>query len=237
MRYSCGMFTMKAVIFDFDGVLANTEPLHYRMFRDVLAEEGLTLTFEDYTTMYVGLTDAACFHAVLEACGQRPRYGRINSLVEKKTRRMQAALLREPVLLPGIAEFVRAAGAQYRLAVASGALREEIELTLERAGFRDAFEHITAAQDVPNGKPAPDPYEHAVRHLNRRIPLLPGECLAIEDTPHGVSAARRAGLRCLAVATSVSQDELWEADAVTLSLDGYDLAALASKLWAPSTVR
>jgi HAD superfamily hydrolase (TIGR01509 family) len=230
------MNTLKAIIFDFDGVLADTEPLHYRMFREVLAEEGLTLTLEDYTTAYVGLTDAACFHAVLEASGETPTYGRLNSLVEKKTRRMQAALLHEPVLLPGVEEFVRAAGADYRLAVASGALREEIELTLARAGFREAFEHITSAEDVPNGKPAPDPYLHAVRHLCRRRFLLPAECLAIEDTPHGVAAARRAGLRCLAVATSVPQDDLWEADAITLSLGGYDLAALASKLWAPSAV-
>lgn len=230
------MRDLKAIIFDFDGVLADTEPLHFRMFRDVLGEEGLALTQADYSTRYVGLTDAACFHAVLEACGERATYGRINSLVEKKTRRMQAALLREPVLLPGIAEFVRAAGAAYRLAVASGALREEIELTLERAGFRDAFEHITAAEDVPNGKPAPDPYLHAVRALSRRGPLSPGDCLAIEDTPHGIAAARRAGLRCLAVASSVPQDELWEADAVTLSLNGFDLSQLAAKLWAPSMV-
>ena len=230
------MNTLKAVIFDFDGVLANTEPLHYRMFRDVLAEEGITLTLSDYSAIYVGLTDAACFHAVLEAFGEKPTYGLLNRLVEKKTRRLQAALLHEPVLLPGVDAFVRATGAQYRLAVASGALREEIELTLARAGFRNAFEHITSAEDVPNGKPAPDPYLHAVRHLCRKGPVLPSECLAIEDTPHGVAAARRAGLRCLAVATSVPQDELWEADAVTLSLDGYDLAALVAKLWAPSAV-
>ncbi len=230
------MSGLKAIVFDFDGVLADTEPLHFRMFRDVLAEEGLTLTQADYSTRYVGLTDAACFHAVLEAQGERPTYGRLNSLVEKKTRRMQAALLHEPVLLPGIAEFVRAAGASYRLAIASGALLEEIELTLERAGFRDAFEHITAAEDVPNGKPAPDPYLHAVRSLSRLGLLLPGECLAIEDTPHGVAAARAAGLRCLAVATSVPREDLWDADVVALSLQGFDLSALAAKLWAVSPV-
>lgn len=230
------MNELKAIVFDFDGVLADTEPLHFRMFREVLAEEGLTLVQADYSTRYVGLTDAACFHAVLEAHGERPTYGRLNCLVEKKTHRMQAALLHEAVLMPGIAEFVRAAGTSYRLAIASGALRREIELTLERAGFRDAFEHITAAEDVPNGKPDPDPYLHAVRALSRRRPLLPGECLAIEDTPHGVAAARKAGLRCLAVATSVDQEELWEADAVTISLAGYDLSALAAKLWSPSTV-
>lgn len=230
------MTTLKAIIFDFDGVLADTEPLHYRMFREVLAEEGVTLTLEEYTTSYVGLTDAACFQAVLEARGACPKSGWINELVGRKTSRMQASLRLEPVLLPGIAEFVATAGASYRLAVASGALREEIEVTLDRAGFRGAFEHITAAQDVLRGKPAPDPYLYAVRALNLTRPLAAAECLAIEDTPHGVAAARKAGLRCLAVATSVPQDELWEADAVTLSLHGYDLSALASKLWAPSVV-
>ncbi|MGQ0812495.1 MAG: HAD family hydrolase [Nitrospiraceae bacterium] len=222
---------LKAIIFDFDGVLADTEPLHFRMFQTVLAEEGLPLTPEDYADKYVGLTDEACFEAILAAHGSRTTSQSAAELVARKTTLMQAALKTHKVLAPGVTDFVTAASRRYRLAVASGALRDEIELILGLAHLRHAFEQITAAQDVANGKPDPDLYLLTLHRLNERAPLAASECLAIEDTPHGIRAARAAGIRCLAVATTLPLDQLGEATAVTPTLAQCDLASLVQRLW------
>lgn len=228
------MYCLKAIIFDFDGVLADTEPLHYRMFERVLGEQGIVLTYEEYERRYIGLTDEECFQAVCEA-QRRPLSGRIlRNLMAYKTELMQQALCEQRVLIPGVQGFVKAAAERYRLAIASGALRKEIELVLDHAGLRDLFEHISSAEDVSQGKPQPDLYLHAVAWLNASRPLRPSECLAIEDTAYGVTAAQRAGLRCLAVATSLDPIHLAHADAVMVRLGDCDLSPLIRRFWAGS---
>ncbi|MEW6246845.1 MAG: HAD family phosphatase [Nitrospirota bacterium] len=222
---------LKAVLFDFDGVLADTEPLHFRMFQRVLADSGLTLTAPDYAARYLGLTDEACFVAVYAAQGLSVSEELLAQLVRRKTELMQDALRADPGIMPGVTEFARKLSGRYRLAVVSGALREEIRLCLEQAGLLEAFEHITAAQDVKNGKPAPEPYLHALRRLARTAPLIGSECFAIEDSLHGIRAARAAGMRCLAVATTYAPQDLHAADAVVSSLEACEFASLVRRLW------
>ena len=222
---------LKAIIFDFDGVLADTEPLHFRMFQQVLQEEGLPLSEQDYYDKYVGLDDKGCFEAILSEHGRPSPPKTIRRLVERKTVMMLEHLKTTPVVYPGIVEFVKSAAGRYRLAIVSGALRPEIELILQTGGMRTDFEHITSAEDTRNGKPDPEGYRHALQALNRKAPVLASECLVIEDTLFGIQAAHAAGVRCLAVSTTFPADQLADADATASTLKGYDLASLARRFW------
>mgnify|MGYP001576941451 FL=1 len=222
---------LKAIIFDFDGVLADTEPLHFMMFQRVLQEEGLPLSEHDYYQKYVGFDDRGCFHAILSEHGRDTAPETIHRLVERKAAVMLGHLTTTRVVYPGAVEFVKNAAGRYRRAIVSGALRHEIEFILKSAGMRDDFEHITAAEDVQDGKPAPDGYLHALQALNQRAPLLASECLVIEDTFFGIQAAHAAGMRCLALSTTFPPDRLGIADAVTTTLQGCDLASLARRFW------
>lgn len=151
------MATIKAVMFDFDGVLFDTEPLHFEMFRQVLRMEGVTLAPDRYHARYVGLTDQACFRAVLTDSGWTAVTAEtLDRLVQCKTGLMQDALRKTLPVLSGVREFVAAVTETCRTAIASGALRQEIALCLELAGMTSMFEHISAAQDVRQGKSWPD---------------------------------------------------------------------------------
>lgn len=222
---------LKAIIFDFDGVLADTEPLHFRMFQQVLQEERIPLGEDEYYQKYVGFDDRDCFHAILSEHGRSTSPETIRRLVAQKAVMMLDHLKATPVVYPGIKEFVKSVASRYRLAVVSGALRQEIELILQTAAMRADFEHITSAEDVRNGKPDPEGYLHALRSLNRNTPILAQECLVIEDTLFGIQAAHAAGMRCLAVSTTFPADQLTSADAIASTLKGYDLESLARRFW------
>lgn len=222
---------LKAILFDFDGVLADTEPIHFMMFQQVLAETGLSLSKGEYYDRYVGFNDKECFQVILSAHGRSAPSETIQRLIDRKAVLLLDHLKSNLIIFPGVLDFVTDAAKHYRLAIVSGALRHEIDYVLEAAGMRNAFEHITAAQDVRHGKPDPEGYLHALRGLDRRSPLHRSECLVIEDTVAGIQAAQTAGMRCLAVANTYPESELAMADAVTSTLKGYDLQSLARTLW------
>ena len=222
---------LKAIILDFDGVLADTEPLHFKMFQRVLHEEGLPLSEQDYYQKYVGLDDKGCFQAVLSAHGRPASPETVRRLVERKAALMLERIKVTPVIYPGIEDFIKRAAGRYRLAIVSGALRHEIELILKSVGLRSSFEHITSAEDIRNGKPDPEGYLHAWRALNRGAAVQASDCLVIEDTIAGIQAAHAAGMRCLAVSTTYPADQLAGADAVVSTLKGYDLEAIECRFW------
>ena len=222
---------LKAIILDFDGVLADTEPLHFKMFQRVLHEEGLPLSEQDYYQKYVGLDDKGCFQTILSANGRPAPPETVRRLVERKAALMLERIKVTPVIYPGIEDFIKRAAGRYRLAIVSGALRHEIELILEAVGLRSSFEHITAAEDIRNGKPDPEGYLRALQALNRRAAVHASDCLVIEDTIAGIQAAHAAGMRCLAVSTTYPADQLAGADAVVSTLKGYDLEAIERRFW------
>ena len=221
---------LKVIMFDFDGVVVDTEPIHFMMFQRVLEEEGLPLSRRDYYDKYVGLDDKGCFHAVFTAHGRPAPAGTIQQLVERKAARLLEHIKTNLVFFPGVVEFITMAASRYRLAIVSGALRHEINYILDTAGIRKAFEHITAAEDVRHGKPDPEGYLHALRSLSQQSAVRVSECLVIEDTPPGIEAAHAAGMRCLAVSNTYPLAQLTMADAVTETLKGYDLTTLERRL-------
>lgn len=215
--------SLRAILFDFDGVIANTEPVHLRLFQEVLRGEGLDLTESDYQEKYLGLDDAACFEAVSRDQERGLSPEKKKRLVLKKNAALLAYVQGKSLILPGVHEFLERVTQRYYLAIVSGALRNEIQSILTASRIDAKFHLIVSAEDVQQGKPDPEGFETAVRRLNRdHVPtseiLLPQECLAIEDSPWGIEASHKAGMKCLAVMTSYPRERLAGADLVVPNL-------------------
>ncbi len=226
---------LRAIIFDFDGVIADTEPYHLRAFQQVLAREGIVLTETDYYSTYLGMDDRECFRSVLVRHGRRGGARKLSALIRAKSRLFTASVRGDLTFTPGAIAFVKKASRSYPLAIASGALHREILMILDTGGIANAFPVIISAEDIRKGKPDPEGFISALRGINAHLrsqgrpedPVAPGECLVIEDSPFGIEAARRAGMPCLALATSYDEEELGGACAVRKDLRGLTLAALA----------
>lgn len=211
---------IRAVVFDFDGVLANSEPLHFQAFLDVAAEEGLQLTKAAYYEKYLGFDDVGAFRAMSSDAGLSWNDVLIASLVERKAARMEALERGMSVLFPGAEDAVRRMSTLGSIAIASGALRHEIERVLEREGLRSLFPVLVAAEDTPASKPDPAPYLRAVDLLRALDSTLAArECVAVEDSRWGLQSARHAGLRTIAVTHSYPAVDLAEADVIIRDLD------------------
>jgi beta-phosphoglucomutase-like phosphatase (HAD superfamily) len=218
---------VRAIVFDFDGVIANSEPLHYRAFHDVLAEAGADLSEKDYYDRYLGYDDVGVFKTVATDRGLTWDTERITALVARKAARIEVLERDMSMLFPGADEAVRRAAAAVPIAIASGALGAEIRKVLERERLAKYFTAIVAAEDTPVSKPAPDPYLRAVALL---APALGGaiaaaDVIAVEDSPWGLQSARAAGLRTVAVAHTYAASAL-DADLVIGSIGELDIDRL-----------
>ncbi len=206
---------VRALIFDFDGVLADTEGVHCAAFQSALAGVGVVLSHDDYFERFLGLPDRDCLAAACAHAGVDATPARIETLLAHKraafARRAQTA-----GLYSGVAETLRRLHAHFILAIASGAFRDEIEPILERAQVRPLFSAVLGADDVSRGKPAPDPFLCALRALGAThdLQVSAAECIVIEDAPRGIEAAHAAGMRCIAVTTHHDRSALAAADAV-----------------------
>jgi HAD superfamily hydrolase (TIGR01509 family) len=225
---------LRAIIFDFDGVIADSETIHFAVFQRVLGEKGLFLSQEEYYADYLGYDDKGCFVAFLTAHGHPVSQPVIDQLVGRKAAAYFDYIKEHQVIFPGVRDLIRDAATAHRLAICSGALRHEIEFILEQAGIRKEFDHITSAEDVAHGKPNPEGFLHALAALNRHgagKPLTAQECLVIEDSLPGIRGAHAAGMKVLAVANTHCIEELHEADAITASLADVKLQELNRRLW------
>jgi beta-phosphoglucomutase len=199
---------LKAVVFDFDGVIADSEPLHLRAYQTVLQRDGIELTPDDYYKRYLGFDDSGLFRALAQDRGIELDHDQVDSWVESKSEIIAEMLSSDGVLFPGAAACVRMLAERFPLAIASGALESEIEIVLERAGLADCFKTIASASDGVRGKPAPDLYLLAIGKLRDFVSLDADSCLAIEDSKWGLEAAHRAGLRTVAVTHTYPAAEL-----------------------------
>lgn len=208
--------TPDAVVFDFDGVLANTEPLHLRVYQTLAAEHGFSFTSDEYYERYLGFDDVGVFEALSRDKGLRVDGERMTALIERKTVLFQSLVRDSSVVFAGTAACLRAMRAVCPIAIASGALGHEIALVLSGAGLDGVVPIVVAAGDTPRGKPAPDPYQLAMERLSaaagRR--LRPEASVAIEDSRWGLESARDAGLLTVGLTTSYPASELGEPDLV-----------------------
>lgn len=210
---------LRAIVFDFDGVIADTEPMHLEAFQRVLAERGFPLDPADYYQRYLGYDDAGVIEAVARDRGHPLDPHAIREVVGRKARVLESLIGDAQLLFPGVRECVDRCAAQVPLAIASGARGHEIDMILRHAGLRDAFPVIVGAEDTAHSKPAPDPYALAVQRLKARVPdLTAGQCVAIEDSRWGIESARAAGLRTVAVAHTYAADSFHGVDFVAGTL-------------------
>lgn len=217
---------MRAVLFDFDGVLVDSEPLHFRAMHDALVAEGFTIDEEEYWRHLLAHDDRGAIRIALERHGVPFDGARIEAVTRRKAEAFEALLAGIP-FFPGVKELVRALHREVPLAIASGARRVEIEAILEAGGLRDAFDAVVGIDDVSRSKPSPEPYLTAMARLSTRAPgLEPGQCLVIEDSYTGIAAGLAAGMRVLAVTNSYPAAKLAAAHRVVDSLAGLDSAGL-----------
>ena len=212
-----------AVIFDFNGVLIDDESVHFALFREVLAQEGVTITERDYHERYLGYDDRGCFDAALQDAGQPADRARLDDLIARKARRYVEVAEQGLRFFPAAAETLKSIAARWPVAINSGALRAEIEYALRRMDCLDRVAAIVSAEDTDKCKPDPEGYRLALEALRGRgragrdgaaaEGLAPSACLVIEDSLAGIVSAKGAGMRAVGVSTTYAADQLREAGA------------------------
>jgi len=221
---------LKALIFDFDGVIADAEPVHMRAFQEVLGEEGIGLSKEEYYGKYLALDDKAFFRTVLKDRGRKLDSKIIEDLMIRKSNCYDRLIKENIIIFPGVRDFIKKAHERYALAIGSGALRHEIEFILRHVGIRERFNVIVSAEDVENCKPDPEVFIKALKRINDSLTSVgeihPNECLVVEDSIAGIKAANSAGMKCLAVTNSYPAERLSQADIIVNSLQEVEIEDL-----------
>jgi len=200
--------SLKAVLFNFNGVIINDDSVRQQLIDQILVEENLCPQPGEFRKVCLGRSDHACLTDLLTRRGRVVSETYFLQLVKRKAKAYQQQLekLEQLPLYPGLEDLIfQLRSRSLKLAVVAGAIRSEIELVLNRATIAEYFTVIVGGDDTTTSKPEPDGYILAVERLNQQYPgfnLLPSQCLAIEDTPAGIQAAKRAGIPVVGVANT-----------------------------------
>jgi beta-phosphoglucomutase len=223
---------LRSIIFDMDGVICDSEPLHMQAFQEILKGQGVMITDQEYYDKYLAHDDRGSFESALRA-HDRPLTDlkSMNALLSAKARAFDELMREHMVIYPGADVFVKKASQKYSLALASGARRLEVEYVLKKAKIRDIFAAIVSADEVKYGKPQPESFERALQLLNEmRLDgtreIMASETLVIEDSPRCIHTAKGLGMKTVGMATSYKPEDLKEADLVIDSLVGLELDTL-----------
>ncbi len=214
---------LKLVIFDFDGVIADSEPAHFEMFKEIFEEEGFFITWEEYKDKYLGYTDQECFTHLLKDYGRNPDPKEIDELIQRKSVKFDQYIKDNCVILPGVRELLQNLKDNNIIcSICSGALRGEVDFILKQSHLAEYFTTIVTAEDISNGKPHPEGYRLALEKTNTAInaenPVQTDECIVIEDSLWGIQAAQRAQMKCLGVETTYPAAMIKQADKVIPNL-------------------
>lgn len=219
-----------AVIFDFDGVIADTEPLHYRAFQEILKPFGLEYSWDEYVSTYIGFDDRDAFREVFRSAGKELSAEDLAALINGKAGLFERIVQQGVTAYPGVISLISELKGTVPLALCSGALRRDILPILDSMAILDAFDVLVTADDVTESKPDPQSYLLAVQRLAESFPdraITADCCIAIEDTPSGIASAKMAGVCVLAVTNSYDAGRLVGAVHVTDSLESVTIEMLA----------
>ena len=203
--------TIRAVVFDFNGVILNDESVHCDLFQEVLEQENVRFDSQAYHEKYLGYDDRGCFANAMLDAGFSPSDEQINEMVARKARRYLEVAEQGLPFFDRAGECLKAIAQHWPIGINSGALRPEIELSLSRLGVRDCVGPIISAEDTLKGKPDPEGYRlawEALQQLPGLQSLKPEECLVIEDSLQGILSAKLAGMRTVGVAQTYPMDVL-----------------------------
>ncbi len=215
---------LNAVIFDFDGIIVDSEPMHYRAFQHILEPLGKGFSWEEYCAVYIGYDDRDAFREAFKAHGEKICHQDLKKMIADKAQKFQQLIHNgEAKPLPGAVELIESLPARLPVALCSGAIRQDIDPIIENLGIANVFNVIITAEDTKKSKPDPAPYRLTCEKLGLQDPAT---AIAIEDTPLGILSAKGAGLKVLAVTNSYDREYLLEADAVTDSLENVTRSSL-----------
>jgi len=213
---------LKAVIFDFDGVITDSEILHLRAFNQSLAPYGVEITTKDYYQAYLGFSDFDCYRLLIYQGLLKIDEQKIGDIIKVKTRIFEELTKTEGRTIEGVHDFLKMLRQNdIPMAICSGSLMAEIELMLEEAGLRDFFAAIVSAEQVRKGKPHPEGFLLSLQKLNEDCPrpITAEQCIAIEDSHWGLQAAKAAGMHIVAVTNSYDAEQLSMAEKVVTRLN------------------
>jgi len=222
-----------AIFFDFNGVIIDDERLQLQVYQELLREQGIELTEVDYMNS-LGMDDETFVRAAYQRTNTALSDETLTTMLAEKTLRHRKLIENEIPFFPGVITFLKALSREHAVGLVSMATLAEAGYVLERAQIEHLFSVIVTAEDVSVCKPAPDCYRIALEKLNekrraeRLLPLLPEECLVIEDSPPGIESGKGAGMRTLGVTNTVSEEALRAAgaDVVTPSLFDWTVDAV-----------
>jgi beta-phosphoglucomutase len=221
---------LKAIVWDVDGVIVDSEPVHYRAFVEVSQRFGVSFTWQEYQQTYIGFDDRDVFALLLDAgAKQNAALPGIEELCIAKAAAFERLVAAGITAMPGALALIAQTAAQMPVAIASGATQRDLALMLGQLGVLDHFKTIVAADNVARSKPDPESYRAAVQQLAASRPdagLVPANCLAIEDTAAGIASARGAGLMSLGVAAPNDAGPLGKADRVIATLQDVSVPQL-----------
>jgi HAD superfamily hydrolase (TIGR01509 family) len=219
---------LEGVIFDFDGIVIDSEPLHFQAFLDMLEPFGLSFTWGEYQDIFIGMDDRDAFNTVFADSEHVLSDAERDALILRKAEHFPTLIEeRGAPVYEGVVDLIRASAAAGRLGLSSGALRTDLEPVLHKLEIYDLFETIVTADDVAKSKPDPESYRLCLERLGAKDPA---RWFAIEDTCAGIASAKGAGMKVLAVTNSYPADKLGEADVIVDSLVNVNPEVLTSWL-------
>jgi len=219
---------LKAIIFDFDGIIADTEPTHLEAFKRVLNGIDISLTDEAYYDKYLAYDDKTLFKEILKSNNKEPDEMVVNALIKEKSLLISELFREYVVLFPGFKEYLNRIKDNYLLAIGSGALKSEILMVLKKFNIENDFQALATADDVVNCKPDPEVFIKSLHSLNQLInaKITPGECLVIEDSIYGIIAAKSAKMKCVAITNTYNEKQLQDADLIVDNFNELDMNSI-----------
>jgi len=212
----------RAVIFDFDGVITDSEVLHLREFNQSLVTYGVEISTKDYYTNYLGFSDFDCYKTLVDNGLLKIDELQIDGIIQEKSKIFEVLTKTEGRTIEGVHEFLQMLEKnKIPMAICSGSLLVEIEIMLEESRLRHFFAEIVSAEQVKKGKPHPEGFILALQKLNKNCtpPITVGECIIIEDSQWGLQAGKAAGMHTIAVTNSYDAEQLTIAEKIVTHLN------------------
>lgn len=225
---------IKAILFDFNGVIVDDERVQMKAYQEILEADGVELSESDYFAC-MGMDDDTFIRANFDRCGKAVSEERMTEISVAKTARWRELLAKEIPMIRGAEDFIRLASRDFALGIVSMAKREEITFVLDAVGLTKFFAVIVSSDDIEHHKPHPEGYLKGFSMIDSHrinqghLPMVHGEILVVEDAPQGIVAGRTAGMKTLGITSAKSADELRASGADAVSSDLRD--------WMPDSVR
>ena len=212
----------RAVIFDFDGVITDSEVLHLRAFNQSLVPYGVEISTKDYYTNYLGFSDIDCYKALIDNGLLKIDEQQIDRIIKEKSKIFEELTKTEGRTIEGVHEFLQMLEENnIPMAICSGSLLVEIEVMLEESNLRHFFAAIVSAEQVKKGKPHPEGFLLSLQKINETChpPIAANECIVIEDSHWGMQAGKAAGMHTVAVTNSYEAEQLSLAEKIVSHLN------------------